>query len=85
MLELKNPADEKATTQDAFQQLQTYKQQIPSLFTTNEVLVASDGVVARAGSLSAGWDRFMPWRTVDGSEILPKGTLELEVAGPRVV
>jgi len=79
VLELKNPADENATTQDAFRQLQTYKAQIPSLFTTNEVLVASDGVVARSGSLSAGWDRFMPWRTVDGSEILPKGTLELEV------
>ena len=79
VLELKNPADEKATTQDAFQQLQTYKEQIPSLFTTNEILVASDGVVARSGSLSAGWDRFMPWRTVDGSEVLPKGTLELEV------
>jgi type I restriction enzyme R subunit len=79
VLELKNPADEKATTHDAFQQLQTYKAQIPSLFTTNEVLVASDGVVARAGSLSAGWDRFMPWRTVDGTEILPKGALQLEV------
>ncbi|MEA3327258.1 MAG: type I restriction endonuclease subunit R [Chloroflexota bacterium] len=79
VLELKNPADENANTRDAFQQLQTYKTQIPSLFTTNELLVASDGVVARAGSLSAGWGRFMPWRTVDGSEILPKGTLELEV------
>ena len=79
VLELKNPADENATTQDAFNQLQTYKQQIPCLFTTNEILVASDGVVARSGSLSAGWDRFMPWRTIDGSEILPKGTLELEV------
>lgn len=79
VLELKNPVDENATTQNAFQQLQTYKEQIPSLFTTNEVLVASDGVVARAGSLSAGWDRFMPWRTVDGNEILPLGTLELEI------
>jgi type I restriction enzyme R subunit len=79
VLELKNPAAENATTQDAFRQLQTYKAQIPALFITNEVLVASDGVVARAGSLSAGWDRFMPWRTVDGGAILPKGALELEV------
>ena len=79
VLELKNPADENATTTDAFNQLQTYKTQIPALFTTNELLVASDGVIARAGSLSAGLDRFMPWRTVDGTEVLPKGTLELEV------
>lgn len=79
VLELKNPADEKADTFSAFKQLQTYKAEIPSLFTTNEVLVASDGVLARAGSLSAGWDRFMPWRTIDGSEIFPKGSLELEV------
>jgi len=79
MLELKNPADEKVDTFSAFKQLQTYKAEIPSLFTTNEVLVASDGVLARAGSLSAGWDRFMPWRTIDGGEIFPKGSLELEV------
>ena len=79
VLELKNPADEKADTFSAFKQLQTYKAEIPSLFTTNEVLVASDGVLARAGSLSAGWDRFMPWRTIDGGEIFPKGSLELEV------
>lgn len=79
VLELKNPTDEKADAFAAFNQLQTYKSEIPSLFTTNEVLVASDGVIARAGSLSAGWDRFMPWRTIDGSEIFSKGNLELEV------
>lgn len=79
VIELKNPTNEKADTFTAFNQLQTYKAEIPSLFTTNEVLVASDGVLARAGSLSAGWDRFMPWRTIDGSEIFPKGNLELEV------
>jgi type I restriction enzyme R subunit len=79
VLELKNPADEKADTRAAFNQLQTYKADIPALFTTNELLVASDGVVARAFSLSAGWDRCMPWRTIDGTEILPKGVMELEV------
>jgi len=79
VLELKNPTDEKADTFHAFKQLDTYKGEIPSLFQTNEVLVASDGVLARVGSLSAGWDRFMPWRTIDGKEIQTKGVLELEV------
>jgi type I restriction enzyme R subunit len=79
VLELKNPVDEKADTHTAYRQLETYKAQIPSLFVTNEILVASDGVVARSASLSAGWDRFMPWRTIDGTEVFPKGSLELEV------
>jgi type I restriction enzyme R subunit len=79
VLELKNPTDEKADTYHAFKQLDTYKGEIPSLFQTNEVMVASDGVLARVGSLSAGWDRFMPWRTIDGKEIQTKGVLELEV------
>ena len=79
VLELKNPAEEKADTYSAFKQLDTYKAEIPSLFLTNEVMVASDGVLARVGSLSAGWDRFMPWRTIDGVEIQTKGHLELEV------
>ena len=79
VLELKNPADEKADAYTAHKQLETYKAEIPSLFTTNEVLVASDGVLARAGSLSAGWDRFVPWRTISGSDLHPKGTLELEI------
>jgi type I restriction enzyme R subunit len=79
VLELKNPTDEKADTFHAFKQLETYKAEIPSLFQANEVLVASDGVLARVGSLSAGWDRFMPWRTIDGKDIQQKGFLELEV------
>ena len=78
VIELKNPADENATIQDAFNQLQTYKQEIPSLFRTNELLVTSDGLQARLGSLSADSERFMAWRTVDGSEVAAKGTLELE-------
>ena len=78
VLELKNPGDENATIDHAFNQLQTYKQDIPTLFTTNELLVISDGLQARAGMLSSGRDRFMPWRTVAGEEVTAPGTPELE-------
>jgi len=81
VIELKNPGDESATLERAFNQLQTYKQQIPSLFRTNAVFVISDGLQARIGSLTADVERFMPWRTVDGVEITPKGTPEL---GPLI-
>ena len=66
VIELKNPGDENATLEGAFNQLQTYKDQIPSLFRTNAALVTSDGLHARLGSLTASLERFMPWRTVDG-------------------
>ncbi len=79
VIELKNPADEKATIRQAFNQFQTYKQDIPSLFTYNELLVISDGLEARCGSITSGWDRYMPWRTVDGTEVAPKDSVELEV------
>ncbi|MBN1829039.1 MAG: type I restriction endonuclease subunit R [Deltaproteobacteria bacterium] len=79
VIELKNPADEKATIRHAFNQLQTYKSDIPSLFIYNELLVISDGLEARGGTLTAGWDRFMPWRTIDGKEVAPRGSVELEV------
>jgi type I restriction enzyme R subunit len=79
VIELKNPADEKATIRQAFNQFQTYKQDIPSLFTYNELLVISDGLEARCGSITSGWDRFMPWRTIDGTEVTPKGSVELDV------
>ena len=78
VIELKNPGDENATLDGAFNQLQTYKDQIPSLFRTNAVLVTSNGLHARLGSLTANLERFMPWRTVDGSVVAPKGTPELE-------
>ncbi|MEY8095837.1 type I restriction endonuclease subunit R [Falsihalocynthiibacter sp. S25ZX9] len=68
VIELKNAASENATIDDAYNQLQTYKLQIPSLFRTNAVLITSDGLLARIGSLSAGEDRFMPWRTVTGAQ-----------------
>jgi type I site-specific restriction-modification system R (restriction) subunit len=66
VIELKNPADEDATIWTAFNQLQTYKQQIPSLFAYNELMVASDGLQARIGSLTANQEWFKPWRTVEG-------------------
>lgn len=78
ILELKNPGDENATIKHAFNQLQTYKKDIPSLFTGNELLVISDGIQARCGTITSGWDRFMPWRTIDGESVAPKGMPELE-------
>ncbi len=77
VIELKNPGDENATLEGAFNQLQTYKDEIPSLFRTNAALATSDGLCARLGSLTADLERFMPWRTVDGSTIAPKGVPEL--------
>jgi type I restriction enzyme R subunit len=79
VIELKNPGDENATVTGAYNQLQTYKREIASLFRTNALLIASDGVTARIGSLTADEERFMPWRTIDGEEIAPKGLPELEV------
>jgi type I restriction enzyme R subunit len=79
VVELKAPGDENATLSAAFNQLQTYKQQIPALFHTNAVLLTSDGMMARIGSLSADEERFMPWRTIDGLSVAPKGTPELSV------
>jgi type I restriction enzyme, R subunit len=76
VFELKNPASETATLQDAYQQIQTYKQQIPSLFVFNELVVLSDGFAARVGTFTAPWERYAPWRTVDGQEVAPKTALE---------
>jgi type I restriction enzyme R subunit len=66
VIELKNAADENATVKSAYQQLQTYKEVIPGLFTYNGLLVISDGLEAKVGSLSAGLSRFMAWKTADG-------------------
>ncbi len=85
ILELKNPADEKATIWSAFDQFQTYKELIPSVFRFNEILVVSDGLEARAGTLTATKERFTPWKAVDGKktarpqiEALIKGMLNKE-------
>ncbi len=88
VIELKNAADENASVKSAYQQLQTYKATIPSLFTFNGLMIVSDGLEAKAGSLSAGMSRFMSWKTADGKEeashlvsqleTLIKGMLEKE-------
>ena len=77
VIELKAPGSAGAHLLGAFNQLQTYKQQIPALFHTNALLVTSDGIAARIGSLSADLERFMPWRTTDGTDVAPKGAPEL--------
>ena len=79
VVELKNAASEAATIEDAFVQLQTYKLQVPSLFRTNAVLISSDGLLARVGSLTANEERFMPWRSVTGApdDFTPEGPLEM--------
>ncbi len=79
VIELKNPADENATVWSAFQQLQTYQAQLPALFATNAVLLASDGVQARIGSLGAGKEWFKPWRTITGREDASPQQPELQV------
>lgn len=66
VMELKNPADEKTTIHAAFKQVETYKAIIPSLFTYNGFVVISDGLEAKAGSISAGFSRFMAWKSADG-------------------
>ena len=79
VIELKNPVDEKATVWTAWQQLQTYKAELPSLFALNAVLAVSDGVIARAGTLTAGREWFKPWRTIGGEELAPVFLPDLQV------
>tara|TARA_A200000113_G_scaffold225246_1_gene245438 strand:+ start:301 stop:3399 length:3099 start_codon:yes stop_codon:yes gene_type:complete len=76
VIELKNPADENADVWSAYNQLQTYKENIPDLFNTNGVLVISDGIQARMGSLTAPQERFMRWRTIDGVTTDPLGAYQ---------
>jgi type I restriction enzyme, R subunit len=68
VIELKNPTDEQATVKKAFTQLQNYKTAIPALFHYNGVLVASDGLDARAGALTVSYSRFLAWKTIDGTK-----------------
>src|SRR5579859_4313111 len=79
VIELKNAVDENATIWNAFDQLQTYKHQIPLLFVFNSLLVISDGLAARVGSLTADPERFMPWRTIEGEELAPVSLPQLQV------
>ncbi|MGE0205783.1 MAG: type I restriction endonuclease subunit R [Hyphomicrobiaceae bacterium] len=80
VIELKNAGNEAATLDGAYNQLETYKAEIPSLFRTNAVLVISDGLMARVGSLTAERERFMPWRTITGAadDFTPHGPREFE-------
>lgn len=88
VIELKNAADENATVQSAYRQIETYKTAIPALFTYNALIVVSDGLEARAGSLSAGFSRMMAWKSADGKaeashlvsqlEVLVRGMLNKE-------
>jgi type I restriction enzyme R subunit len=78
VIELKNPTDENATIWRAFDQLQTYKNEIPSLMRYNELLVISDGMAARIGSLTANKEWFKVWRTIDGITEPEQNALELE-------
>jgi type I restriction enzyme R subunit len=79
LLELKNAASENATIWNAFQQLETYKNELPALFVFNEVLVVSDGLEARLGTFSSNRERFLPWRTIEGEELAPVTFSQLEV------
>jgi len=79
LVELKNAADENATVWSAFQQFQTYKSELPTLFAYNALLVISDGVEARVGTLTAGREWFKPWRTIEGETLADTHLPELQV------
>ena len=79
VIELKNPADEDATLWTAWQQLQTYKAELSGLFSMNEMLMVSDGVGARVGTLTAGREWFKPWRTISGETLADPHLIELQV------
>ena len=79
VIELKNPADEDATIWTAWQQLQTYQAELPSLFAMNAALMVSDGVEARIGTLTAGQEWFKPWRTISGEVLADPQMPQLQV------
>ena len=78
VIELKNAIDENATVHKAYTQLQNYKKAISKLFNYNSLLIASDGLDAKAGSLTSGWERFMAWKTVDGQREDPATVPQIE-------
>ena len=79
LIELKNPADEKATVWTAWNQVQTYKAELTSLFGFNAAVIVSDGVEARTGTLTAGREWFKPWRTIDGGTLAGPHLPQLQV------
>lgn len=78
VIELKNPADDHADIWNAYNQLQTYKDEVSDLFVFNEALIVSDGWTARVGSLTANKERFLPWKTVTGEDDKPLLEFQLE-------
>ena len=79
LIELKNPVDEKSTVWTAWQQIQTYKTELSNLFSFNAVLIASDGVEARMGTLTSGREWFKSWRTIDGETLAAPNLPQLQV------
>ena len=79
IIELKNPADENADVWEAWQQLQTYQAELPTLFSMNEALIVSEGLTARMGTLGAGREWFKPWRTITGETLADPSLTELQV------
>ncbi|MFW6110271.1 MAG: type I restriction endonuclease subunit R [Patescibacteria group bacterium] len=79
VFELKNPTKEKTTVKQAYRQFQTYKNDIPSLFAFNELLVISDGIQARTGTITSPWEWFLSWRSVDGKVIAPRAHNETKI------
>ncbi len=78
VIELKNAADENTTLHSAFRQIETYKSIIPGLFTFNSIVIISDGLEAKSGSISAGFSRFMTWKSADGKTEASHLTSQLE-------
>jgi type I restriction enzyme R subunit len=69
LMELKRPGEENATLRGAFNQIRTYLSQIPEAFTWNQITVISDGVQARAGTCTSGWEHYAPWKMIDGTKV----------------
>lgn len=82
LLELKNPGSENATLRGAWNQVQTYRNDIQPIFTPNAVSIISDGTSASMGSFTAGWEHYAPWKTIDGREVVTdRPALEILIKG----
>jgi type I restriction enzyme R subunit len=79
LLDHTRPGEVNATLRGAFNQIQTYRAQIPDIFTWNQVTVISDGIQARAGSLTARWEHYAPWKTIHGQDLAPPSLPQYEV------
>ena len=78
LFELKKPDEENATVTGAYKQVQTYKQQIPAMFTWNQAVIVSDGILARLGTVTAPENHFQAWKTIDGERLVPQFKPEIE-------